>query len=90
MLEVADVASHNSECELQGGRGDKQVLEGDRHALRGLLALDPPSEPGDFESGGVHRHVVDHFIQKSLAALPAFFRSVALNAVDQFHNGHYG
>jgi hypothetical protein len=33
---------------------------------------------------------VDHFIQKSLAALPAFFRSVALNAVDQFHNGHYG
>ena len=68
MLEVADVASHNSECELQGGRGDKQVLEGDRHALRGLLALDPPSEPDDLESDGVHRHVADQFVHKSLAA----------------------
>lgn len=54
VFEVTDIAGDNSEAELQRGGGDQQILEGDGHAVRGLVALDVPGEPGGFDGDGVH------------------------------------
>ncbi|MCC6362322.1 MAG: hypothetical protein IT165_02295 [Bryobacterales bacterium] len=56
--------------------------------------IDPAGTVAKFATvqteGALHGHVADQLIHESLPASPAFFRSGALDAVDQFHDGHHG
>jgi len=87
---VANIGGDDSEAELQGGRGDQQILEGSGCALGRQVAFDAPCDSGRLDSNRMHRHVADQFVHERLTALPAFFRSGALDAVGQFHDGHDG
>jgi hypothetical protein len=49
-----------------------------------------PASLAIFESEGVHQHVADQFIHKKLGGAAGVLPFGALNAVDQFHNGHHG
>ena len=90
VLEVAHVAGSDTEAELQRSGGDEQVLEGDAHALFGLLALDAAGELGRLDRHRMHGYVTDELVNKRLPALPALFQLGALDAVRQFHNSDHG
>ena len=71
LAKVANVAGDGSVAELQGGCGDRQIVEGDGHALGGLVALDATGQPGRLDGDRMHWHVADRFIDERLPPLPA-------------------
>jgi hypothetical protein len=68
----------------------KQIFKRDGHALCGLGAFDASGDPSRFDGDRMHWHVTNQFINKRLPTLAAFFGIGALNAMDEFHNGHHG
>ena len=88
--EVANIARGDTEAELQSGSADQQILEGDTHALFGLLALDAAGELGYLDRHRMHGHVANEFVNERLPALPPLFQLGALDAVRQLHNGYHG
>lgn len=63
--DVPDVAGHDSEAELHGGRGDEQIFEGDAHAMGSPIAL--------FRRAGFTREFQRSSPRKDL---PRFLRSL--------------
>jgi hypothetical protein len=87
--EVTEIASSDTEAELQGSGGDQKVFESDIHALFGLVAFDAARKLGYLDCDRMDWQVADELIDESLPALPPFLQLGALNAMRQFHNGYH-
>src|SRR5579863_3539207 len=77
-------------ADLQGGRANKQVFEGNVDTARCLFTFDATGELGDFDGHRMNGNVAAEFLSKSP---PAFAVGVALRSVNsmrQFNDGDDG
>ncbi len=83
---MADIESRNRPTQMQCGRANQEILEGNSDAFNFQFSFDSPGQLRDLDRHGIHGHVPAKLLDESQPPLSVVVGPGTIRSVDQFGN----